>query len=172
MLIGKRVIVMDKVRTSSLTNTLRTCGRRIIASGMLLAALTSMGGCRICASCEENAYAAYGGAWQRTTRENGRVGSLFDPAGGLASDLVSRDDPEKPADLERARQEALGTGESDDDSGDEQMQDDAEDSEDRNLLDRELDDINEPKELELREKELEDINIHVIPGQPVPPLLR
>lgn len=49
----------------------------------LVAALivTSCSGCRICASGEDGAYAAYGGLWKRMDRYNGRVGSLASQAG-------------------------------------------------------------------------------------------
>lgn len=43
--------------------------------------LLSLTGCRICTDCEDEAYPTYGGIWQRTDRFNGRVGSLFAPAG-------------------------------------------------------------------------------------------
>lgn len=65
--------------------------------------LTSSLGCRICATCDENAYASYGGAWQRTLRDDGRVGSLFAPAGARESQLVERESPPRPDELERAR---------------------------------------------------------------------
>jgi hypothetical protein len=179
-LMDKRVIVMDKVETSSVTATLRTGTGQKFASVLLLAALIPVGGCRICADCDENAYAAYGGAWQRTTRDTGRVGSIFDPAGGLASKLVSRDTPENPDAQERARQEAFGTGPKDpdrtgeDEDDKQQKQDDEEDSRDKDndLRQRNLEDIEEEKEDELRKKELKDIEVRIFPGQPIPPVLR
>lgn len=47
-----------------------------LASILLLAT-----GCTICADCDLDSYNAYGGRWQRTDRDAGRVGSLFHPAG-------------------------------------------------------------------------------------------
>ncbi len=177
-LIDKRVIVMDKVETSSVIPTSPTETGRRLASALLLAALIPLGGCRICADCDENAYAAYGGAWQRTIRDSGRVGSIFDPAGGLTSELVPRDTPEDPDAQERARQEARGSGAQDPDrigdgEDDKQKQDDKEDSMDKanDLRQRKLDDIEEEKEDELRKKELDQINV-IFPGEPMPPALR
>ncbi len=63
---------------------------------LLLLLLLPAGGCRICADCDDLAYPAYGGIWQRTNRDSGRVGSIFDPAGAKKSDLVSRETPVKP----------------------------------------------------------------------------
>lgn len=51
-------------------------------------------GCRLCADCDMDAYPAYGGAWERTLRDTGRVGSVFDPAGSRSADLEDRTDPE------------------------------------------------------------------------------
>jgi hypothetical protein len=174
----KRVIVMDKVETNSVTPVSRTAASQWFASLLLLAAMIPVGGCRICADCDETAYAAYGGAWQRTSRNTGRVGSIFDPAGGLASELVSRDTPEDPQALERARQEERGGGAKDPDrTGDEddkQQKGDEKDPKDRakDLRERKLEDIEEEKEDDLRKKELDDINVRIIPGQPMPPVLR
>jgi hypothetical protein len=44
-------------------------------------ALAFVGGCTLCDNCEDGAYPAFGGRWQRTDRHHGRVGSLFDPGG-------------------------------------------------------------------------------------------
>ena len=38
-------------------------------------------GCTMCPDCDIDSYGAYGGRWQRTQRNSGRVASLFDPAG-------------------------------------------------------------------------------------------
>lgn len=60
----------------------------------ILWALTSLG-CRICADCDLDSYPAYGGAWERTLRDSGRVGSVFDPGGVRAASLTPRTDPEE-----------------------------------------------------------------------------
>ena len=70
---------------------------------IVLASLLPAGGCRLCADCDEQAYAAYGGVWQRLEREDGRVGSVFDPAGGKVPRLVERDEPLEPDELDRRR---------------------------------------------------------------------
>ena len=43
--------------------------------------LIFVGGCRVCDSCDDCAYPTYGGSWERTNRNHGRVGSVFAPAG-------------------------------------------------------------------------------------------
>lgn len=63
---------------------------RLAAVGWVLGSLILVGGCRLCADCDDDAYASYGGAWQRTNRDAGRVGSVFDPGGSRASDLSQR----------------------------------------------------------------------------------
>lgn len=40
-------------------------------------------GCSMCSNCDLEAYSAYGGRWQRTDRSQGRVGSVFHPAGAM-----------------------------------------------------------------------------------------
>ncbi|MDG2223881.1 MAG: hypothetical protein P8L85_21050 [Rubripirellula sp.] len=72
---------------------------------LMVGGLLPLGGCRICADCEDMAYPAYGGSWQRTLRNEGRVGSVFAPAGGKTSELSDRDLPPDPVELERQRQE-------------------------------------------------------------------
>jgi hypothetical protein len=153
--------------------------QRRIVIGMLILALTSVTGCRICADCEDLAYPAYGGAWQRTSRDSGRVGSLFDPGGAKSSELVPRDAPPKPDELERQRQEEEGDKAYDPDRDRERQEsqpetDDEGDFESKadELRDRKLEDIEEEKEDELRERDLDDINIRLIPDQPMPPVLR
>lgn len=60
----------------------------------LIAASLSTAGCQICADCDLDSYPTYGGAWQRTTRDSGRVGSIFDPGGARMAELEQRTDPE------------------------------------------------------------------------------
>lgn len=48
-------------------------------------------GCTLCQDCGDLDYPTYGGAWQRTRRDSGRVGSLFDPAGARTATLSDRD---------------------------------------------------------------------------------
>jgi hypothetical protein len=150
---------------------------RSIAIVLLVAGLVPLAGCRICADCEDLAYPAYGGAWQRTKRNHGRVGSIFDPAGAKTSELVSRDTPPDPHELEQQRQEERGSNITDPDRRGEEG--DTEPKEERDmenksdqLRERQLDDIQEKKEDELRTKELDDIKVRLIPGEPLPPVLR
>ena len=49
-------------------------------------------GCTLCQDCGDLDYPTYGGAWERTRRDSGRVGSIFDPAGARTAKLTDRDD--------------------------------------------------------------------------------
>lgn len=145
--------------------------------------LSLLGGCRICPDCEDLDYPAYGGAWQRTLRDSGRVGSFFDPGGARTSELASRDSPITSSELERQSQESSGEEEESDDiesleaedsdssdaSDDEPDDLDLEESE---LDNRKLEDIELEREKELKGKSLDDIEVSIIPSQPVPPSLR
>jgi|GEM_PF-5327499 hypothetical protein len=51
-----------------------------------LLALWMCGGCKTCLDCDDDVYAAYGGAWQRTNPHSGRVGSVFSEAGARVAD--------------------------------------------------------------------------------------
>lgn len=61
------------------------------------------GGCRLCHDCHPTDYPAYGGAWERTRRDGGRVASVFDPAGARAAELADRSEPPTPDVWERQR---------------------------------------------------------------------
>ena len=163
---------MDKVSTVA-----ASLGRRLLAALILLLLIIPSSGCRLCANCDDLAYPAYGGSWQRTRRDAGRVGSLFDPAGGRASELVSRDAPEAPDAIERKRQGEKGDGssilgppedgESKTDEGDINLDEKPDD-----LRDRKLEDIEEEQEEKLRGRTLDEIDVKIVPGQPLPPVLR
>lgn len=153
-----------------------------LRDALLLSAALLLTGCRICADCEDVAYPAYGGVWQRTIRDTGRVGSLFDPAGAKAFDLASRDEPEGADQLERERYKARGSQIKDPDDAEDDSDDESDSIDDRleeqrlrdreeELRDRELDDIENPREQEQRERELDEIDIRVIRGAPAPPIL-
>ncbi len=67
------------------------------------------GGCTLCPNCDPDAFAAYGGRWERTDRDHGRVGSLFTPAGaqvpygydpGATSENQNSDEPNTTRDDE------------------------------------------------------------------------
>ncbi|TWU11192.1 hypothetical protein Pla52o_56300 [Novipirellula galeiformis] len=146
---------------ASVTKTLLLLG--------ILVGLAPATGCRICGDCEDLAYPAYGGVWQRTRRDEGRVGSLFDPAGVRASELVSRDLPLSPDEKERALRSQKDRPEPD---TDDIKSDSASDSElpkprEDRPTPREADDDLKRKEQELRDLDLDEIR--VIRGKPEPP---
>lgn len=119
-------------------------------------------GCRFCTDCGMDAYPAYGGAWERTLRETGRVGSVFDPGGVRVSDIEPRTDPET-ADRRirgRTRYEDGDTA----DSGEDRQK--KSDDEQRKLDEETRDDDKTPEqqeaELEELEKRLEGLNLQDI----------
>ncbi|QDT04183.1 hypothetical protein K227x_25720 [Rubripirellula lacrimiformis] len=139
---------------------------------VLMIAALPLGGCRICADCEDLAYPAYGGAWQRTNRDSGRVGSVFDPGGAKMAALTNRDEPDHPDEIIRERQQLKKQQRGDD--GDMQENENwdedgpnTDDEEPRRpyLRDRTLDDIETPNEDTLRQKSLDDIEVRIIPGR-------
>ncbi len=67
------------IRNMSLNRTIGSL--RHVTACCLLLALVALGGCRLCQDCGDIDYPTYGGAWERTIRDRGRVGSVFDPAG-------------------------------------------------------------------------------------------
>lgn len=54
--------------------------QRYLLAGSLIALLAALSGCAMCGSPFDYSYSAYGGSWQRVDQDQGRVGSLFDPA--------------------------------------------------------------------------------------------
>jgi hypothetical protein len=60
---------------------------------LLTVTLGSSLGCRLCCDGEDVAYPAYGGVWERTLRNEGRVGSLYAPAGARTAELTDRNAP-------------------------------------------------------------------------------
>lgn len=141
--------------------------KRTVITLLIAATIGPMAGCRICSDCEDLAYPAYGGAWQRTSRESGRVGSIFDPGGARAAELVSRDEPDSPDVIQRRLQ-----GERYGDENDPDEDRDAESSDGSfdipkldDLRDRKLDDIENDAEDKIRGKSLDDIEVRIIPGR-------
>lgn len=130
--------------------------RSFLALGLLSIAL--LGGCRICRSCEDVAYPAYGGSWQRTVRDSGRVASLFDPAGAKGSALVSR---EAPIEADEQNRRARDPDEFDPEAADEEKRDeslDADEKKDEGLEDApNLDDIEDEKSEKLKDLKLDEI---------------
>ncbi|MEO9591773.1 hypothetical protein [Rhodopirellula bahusiensis] len=119
-------------------------------------------GCRLCGDCDMDAYPAYGGAWERTLRETGRVGSVFDPGGVRAADIEARTDPET-ADR-RIRDQSRYDNESTADSGEDRQK--KSDDEQRKLDEEARDNDKTPEqqeaELEELEKRLEGLNLQDI----------
>lgn len=70
--------------------------------------LLSLTGCRLCTDCEDEAYPTYGGIWQRTDRSNGRVGSVFAPAGAQVERPASLSGGDDGDDGATASEEATG----------------------------------------------------------------
>ncbi len=144
----------------------------LVIFALILAAL-SLGGCRICADCEDLAYPAYGGAWQRTQRESGRVGSTFDPGGAKLANLVNRDVPSQPDEIVRELQSEKRTrdGSDDDEMNEEENNFDRDPTPQSpnlrpdTMRDRKLEDIENDDEDRLREKNLDDIEVRIIPGR-------
>ena len=54
---------------------------RYLLHCLLIASLAALSGCAMCAGPFDHNYPAFGGAWQRSDPVNGRVGSIFEPAG-------------------------------------------------------------------------------------------
>jgi len=66
-------------------------------------------GCTIPSDCGDLDYPTYGGAWQRTRRDSGRVGSVFDPAGARTATLSPRELPETDGETRSARDSILSS---------------------------------------------------------------
>lgn len=127
----------------------------------VLGILVLLGGCRLCADCDDEAYASYGGAWQRTHRDSGRVGSIFDPGGSRTSDLSERAKSDGP---NVTNHDALRSDDAAADAGGDSAEPNQE--EDRDIMDTDGEEPrNEEREEELRNLEkryrnlqLEEIN--------------
>lgn len=110
-------------------------------------------GCTLCQDCGDLDYPTYGGAWQRTRRDSGRVGSIFDPAGARTATLSDRDsDSNDPSIINPNDQTGSG------------VDDEAASSDDLKELDAEGDKQPSPSDRspsgdKLRELDLEDINV-------------
>ena len=142
----------------------------------MLTVITPLAGCRICSDCEDMDYPAFGGSWQRTVRDAGRVGSVFDSAGGKVSDLTARDQPLSTDALERQQQRLRTEGMYDpEDTGAAEEQTPQEDKPltPEELQNRSLDDIPEGEEgKKLRLKSLDEINVRRLPDGPPDSFIR
>ncbi len=148
--------------------------RLLTCLGILLFAL-SLVGCRICNSNEDLDYPTYGGAWQRTLRNSGRVGSVFDPAGAKVAVLSARETPHSEDEIERARPE----NQEDPDDRDDELEREDEDDPDLDRPDdeesngkgedwdgRDLEDLDNDDADSLEDLKLEDIEVRIVPGKP------
>lgn len=141
--------------------------RRLAAAMLVSITLASGTGCRLCCDLEDAAYSAYGGAWERTNRESGRVGSLFDPAGAKVADLAPRDSTGDKTDaIER-----IAPG----------LKAEADKLKNDPSLERTVPKIKSEEETEqefqerlrkFKEEKEKLLNAGVIPGQPQPPEIR
>jgi hypothetical protein len=135
-----------------------------VARMMALAAVVVCGGmlagCTIPSDCGDLDYPTYGGAWQRTRRDSGRVGSVFDPAGARTATLSPRELPETDGQTRSARDSILSTPpDTMRDPGDQRRGDD-------DPL-RQPSPSDRPNPDRLRDLQLDDINIQR--GTPIPP---
>jgi hypothetical protein len=64
---------------------------QVFAVAVILLGGSALSGCTLCQDCGDLDYPTYGGAWERTRRDSGRVGSVFDPAGARTAKLADRD---------------------------------------------------------------------------------
>ena len=135
----------------------------------LLVGLAPTTGCRICAECEDLSYPAYGGAWQRTRRDGGRVGSIFDPGGARNSELVSRDLPLSPDEKERAKRSGDEDRPLEETDGVDPKSSSKSDS--MNLDNEDSDGSQYDEEMQRKEQELRDLDldeIRILRGRPEP----
>ena len=138
--------------------------RAVFGLSMLMGIVLTSGGCRLCCDLEDQAFPAYGGVWERTQRDSGRVGSLFDPGGARTSDLSPRDSAGDDDD-ERSSIAPYGGKKSEEDESGERV-----------IPERKSDEETE-QEFQDRLKEFEAdkekmLSAGLIPGEILPPDLR
>ena len=138
--------------------------RRWAIAAAALVLLAGGPGCRLCCDGEDLAYPAYGGAWERTNRDSGRVGSIFDPGGARVADLSPRTDGSPPRLFEPGDLEAL-EGE----ASNEMESPEATDSNDQQQDDAEFQERLEEFRRQQRAAEGDEQDIDVIPGRTLPP---
>ena len=144
---------------------------KLLSTTVILLFLSPLTGCRICGDSGDIDYPAYEGSWQRTTRDSGRVGSVFDSAGGKLSQLTDRREP-LPADAAERKRHGLRTERMFDPEKEDPDATEPDDSAepptiDEDFRNRSLDDIPESKEeKKLREKRLDEINVRLEPSEP------
>ena len=88
------------------------CVAEVLRTAALAAGIVGgvvIAGCTIPSDCGDLDYPTYGGAWQRTRRDAGRVGSVFDPAGARTATLSPRELPETDGEVRSARDSILSS---------------------------------------------------------------
>ncbi|MAI71028.1 MAG: hypothetical protein CMM01_08975 [Rhodopirellula sp.] len=149
----------------------------IVPTSLFTVCLMLLPGCRLCSDYEDIDYPAYGGSWQRTVRDSGRVGSVFDSAGGKVAKLIDRDQP-LPTDAQERQQQGLRTEgmfdpENTDSSPDQDSYKTTPPMTPEDLKNQSLDDIPEGEEgKKLRLKSLDEINVRRIPDAPPSSFIR
>lgn len=134
--------------------------------------LGSASGCRLCCDSEDIAYPAYGGVWERIERNQGRVGSLYDPAGARASNLTDRN---APAENDDARSNIIPPQRLEEDLQDDSPIDPV--PEPRPRSEGETEEEFEERLKKFQEEQMKDgdddmLNAMIIPGSPQPPSFR
>jgi hypothetical protein len=140
--------------------------QRSLLTPLALVAAVAVGssGCRLCCNREDIAYPAYGGIWQRLDRNEGRVGSLFDPAGARVPDLSPRSSVETSGER---RSEILPEGAMEDRESPEDV---PEPTPDPDTDGPERDQQFEERYRQFQEEKMLDANL--ILGDPAPPVVR
>jgi len=144
---------------------------RIVLTSLFSLCLLPLAGCRLCSDIEDMDYPAFGGSWQRTVRDSGRVGSVFDSAGGKVANLTDRDQP-LPTDAQERQQQGLRTDgmfdpENNNFPPDEKPGNETQPLTPEQLKNQSLEDIPEGEEgKKLRLKSLDEINVRLVPDSP------
>lgn len=136
--------------------------RQILALATLAIIVITGSGCRLCCDRDDISYPAYGGIWERTNRDHGRVGSLFDPGGALVPDLDERGSLDSEIRRQFTPRQELPD------------QDPGEENQDRQTPpEKSESETDEEFQEKLRKfKEERMLNAAVIPGDPMPPEFR
>ncbi|HJN09498.1 MAG: hypothetical protein QGH33_06585 [Pirellulaceae bacterium] len=53
---------------------------------LAISLISTNAGCTLCSDCDDYSYGAFGGRWERSDLNYGRVGSAFSPEGSTISD--------------------------------------------------------------------------------------
>ena len=149
----------------------------IVPTTLFLICLIPLAGCRLCSDCEDMDYPAFGGSWQRTVRDSGRVGSIFDSAGGKVAELTDRNQPLSTDAQERQQQGLRTQGMFDPETNDAAPNVDPDTADPpmtpEELKNQSLEDIPEGEEgKKLRLKSLDEINVRRLPSEPPPSFIR